>query len=221
MSIAIATPEVSMPESMKSLPVARGFVVPWFVEWLDGVPEFRAMNMLKLQRAIRERLCWICGSVMRGINNPFVVGPMCVVNRISAEPPCHVDCARYSAQVCPFLSRSHMFRRDASDLLEKCGEEMHMSPYNNPRNPGGAALYFTRGWQLIHVREGSGVLFEMGPAVAVEWYTQGHRASRAEAEAILDAGIEVLRDEAQHDGREEIVWMEDKIKKARALLPKG
>jgi hypothetical protein len=34
----------------------------------------------------------------------FVVGPMCGINRNSAEPPSHKECAQWSARNCPFLS---------------------------------------------------------------------------------------------------------------------
>ena len=224
MNAIVTTPqiEIEMPESCRKLPVARGFMVPWFVTWIDGAPEFRAMDINKMRLAIRQRRCWICGDVMKGINNPFVVGPMCIVNRISAEPPNHVECARYAAMVCPFLSRPHMIRRSTDDIKQ----EIHMSEAGHPRNPSACVLYFTRGWQLMHTpREmgGAGVLFEMGAAVGTEWYANGRRATRTEARNAFESGIEILRAEA----KQEMVFdptagraLEDRITRARALLPK-
>jgi hypothetical protein len=52
----------ALPSRMLSLPVDdRGYVVPWFVDWIDGKPEFRAMNPEKWIRAIKNKLCWVCG----------------------------------------------------------------------------------------------------------------------------------------------------------------
>src|SRR5215831_18617572 len=101
-----------LPRRMKALPVDRGYPVPWFVEWIDGVPDFRIMDGRKLVRAVRERLCWVCGQPL-GSFLAFTVGPMCAVNRISSEPPSHRDCAVFSAKACPFLTRPTMRRREA------------------------------------------------------------------------------------------------------------
>jgi hypothetical protein len=86
----------TLPKTMRKLPLERGFPVPWFVDWIDGKPEFRAMNPQRYRSAIRERLCWVCGEKI-GISLCFVAGPMCGINRTSSEPPSHIDCARWSA----------------------------------------------------------------------------------------------------------------------------
>jgi hypothetical protein len=97
---------------MRHLPIdERGYPVPWFVAWLpDGKPEFRAMDRTKWFRAIREKLCWVCGGKL-GVNVCFVAGPMCGINRTSSEPPSHLECARYSSRNCPFLNNPRMVRR--------------------------------------------------------------------------------------------------------------
>lgn len=51
-----------LPRTMRELPVdKRGYPVPWFVDWINGEPEFRAMDRRKLFRAVKENLCWVCG----------------------------------------------------------------------------------------------------------------------------------------------------------------
>src|SRR5688500_69447 len=87
----------------------RGYPVPWFVSWLDGKPEFRVADASKFRLALRERRCWVCGerTKRRKDNWPdltFVLGPMCTITRTTAEPPCHFECAEFSAMACPFLS---------------------------------------------------------------------------------------------------------------------
>jgi hypothetical protein len=76
-----------LPERIKQLPIdERGYPIPWFVDWVDGKPEFRAMDGRKLVRAIKERLCWVCGQPL-GVNLAFVAGPMCGINRVSSRTP--------------------------------------------------------------------------------------------------------------------------------------
>jgi hypothetical protein len=70
-----------LPSRMLRLPVdPRGYVVPWFVDWKDGKPEFRAMSLEKWKRAVKEKRCWVCGGRM-GRFMTFVAGPMCGINR--------------------------------------------------------------------------------------------------------------------------------------------
>src|SRR5258708_35755545 len=109
-----------LPSRMLSLPIDdRGYVVPWFVDWIDGKPEFRAMDGKKFVRAVREKLCWVCGERL-GRYMTFVAGPMCGINRTSSEPPSHLECARWSARNWPFLSNPEMIRR----IDEKIGGDM-------------------------------------------------------------------------------------------------
>jgi hypothetical protein len=108
-------PEV--PATMQHLPVdERGYPVPFFVQWIQQKPEFRAASAQALRLAIQHDFCWVCGTPLRG-QKVFTIGPMCSVNRLSAEPPAHIACARYSVRACPFLTKPHMVRRE-NDLPE-------------------------------------------------------------------------------------------------------
>ena len=112
----------TMPERMRDLPVdSRGYPVPWFVAWQDGKPEFRAMDGDKFRRAVKEKLCWVCGARL-GVHMTFVAGPMCGINRTASEPPCHADCAVWSATNCPFLANPRAVRREA-DLAPEAPRE--------------------------------------------------------------------------------------------------
>lgn len=76
---AAARSQTPVPARMAHLPIdERGYVVPWFVAWVDGKPEFRAMDPEKFSAAIRKKLCWVCGGKM-GVNLCFVAGP-CVAS---------------------------------------------------------------------------------------------------------------------------------------------
>src|SRR5215831_3288717 len=101
-----------LPRRLKALPVdARGYPVPWFVAWHDGVPDFRIADTAKWRRAVRERRCWVCGDRL-GRYLAFVIGPMCGINRTTTEPPLHRECAEWSVMNCPFLVRPHAKRRE-------------------------------------------------------------------------------------------------------------
>src|SRR5262245_39698608 len=83
------------PPRIKRLPLdARGYPVPWFVAYVDGVPDFRIVDTPKIGVAWNKQRCWICGGQL-GRYLAFAIGPMCAVNRVSSEPPSHLECAMY------------------------------------------------------------------------------------------------------------------------------
>src|SRR5262245_13722710 len=94
-----------LPDYMKSLKLDhRGYPVPWFVDWINGKPDFRVVRPDGPGIAHRKHLCWVCGKSRHTRLAAFVIGPMCAVNRISAEPPSHLECATFAATACPFLT---------------------------------------------------------------------------------------------------------------------
>jgi hypothetical protein len=180
----------TLPERMKALPFdpVHG-PVPWFVEWLDGKPEFRLMNPDKLVMALRQKLCWVCGGQL-GIHKSFVAGPMCGINRTSSEPPSHYDCALWSALNCPFLSNPRQVRRE--DELVNNAKLAHKSPgFVLARNPGVAMLWNTRHYEIFKPFN-HGYLIQMGEPESVEWYANGRKATREEVEHSIDTGLPSL-----------------------------
>ena len=185
-----------MPPNMKKLPVdKRGYPVPWFVDWVNGEPEFRAMDRRKLLTAIQELRCWVCGEKLWP-EKIFVVGPMCAVNRISSEPPSHRECAQFSARACPFLSKPQMIRREdaIADALRKGAAGIAVE-----RNPGVTLLWFTKTYTVKKVDAipgvaNAGILFSMGRPFRAEWYCRGRAATRAEVMDSIDSGLPLLYD---------------------------
>jgi hypothetical protein len=173
------------PSRIVALPLdRRGYPVPFFVGLgLDGQPDFRLGDARKLNRAIREGLCWICGQKLgRFLCVP--VGPMCTVNRISAEAPCHRDCSEYALRTCPFILYPNASRREGNlpDDVEHSG---HMIP----DNPGVMALWITKSCAPFRP-PGGGVLFRLGDPEEVTWWKQGRPATRAEVEEAFELGLE-------------------------------
>lgn len=206
-----------MPEYRKDLPPPtgriaklaideRGYPVPFFVAYVDGKPDHRVMDGAKLVRAVRDKLCWICGEKL-GRFVTFTIGPMCAVNRNSAEPPSHLDCAQYSVRACPFLSHPRAHRRDKG-LPEGLG----VAGIGLSRNPGVTMLWTTSADEVtvrrIHADPergvGEGLLFHIGSPQNVECYCEGREASPAEIQDAITTGLPALRDamvrEAVADG---------------------
>lgn len=172
-----------MPRAVAALPRDRhGYPIPWFVAELDdGSRDFRVADADKNQDAKRLRLCWVCGGHLGGYL-AFVVGPMCTVNRISAEPPCHRDCAIFAARCCPFLAVPAMRRRTTNTpdgLVEPPGHAIK-------RNPGVTAVWITRRYTVD-----SG-LCRLGDPVEVLWYHQGRPATADEVRAAFATGLPLL-----------------------------
>jgi hypothetical protein len=188
---------------IKRLPIdRRGFPVPWFVEWLNGEPDFRVMSAERHVRAVKEKLCWVCGDKL-GANLAFPVEPMCGINRISAEPPSHRECAEFAAKACPFLTMPKMVRNEYK-LAEGFDQHNNMITPQNPggimiaRNPGVTLLWFCRDYKIVPTPPS--FLCRMGEPFEVAWYAHGRAATRAEVEHSILTGLPFLLDAcAQED----------------------
>lgn len=191
----------TLPPRLQRLPIdERGYPVPWFVAWEHGKPEFRAMDGEKWIRAVRERRCWVCGDGL-GSFITFVIGPMCGLNRTTAEPGCHRECAQWSARNCPFLSRPHMTRREDdrfnNDTLVKESAGTALA-----RNPGVMLLWTTKSFQVFNDGRNR-PLIHVGEPTSLEFWTQGRIATRAEIAASVESGLPALIAIAEQQEREE------------------
>jgi hypothetical protein len=186
-----------MPQSIAALPRDdRGYPVPWFVGWYDGKPEFRCADGKKLALAIRERRCWVCGEKLDPKQHVFVIGPMCAINRTTAEPPSHAACAVFSAINCPFLSRPKAVRREAN-LPEISVDAAGIAI---PRNPGVTLLWYCKDYQVIRVD--NGLLFKIPGPSQVRWFREGRKATRDEIMESINTGVPILKGMAEEEGPE-------------------
>jgi hypothetical protein len=208
-----------LPARVRSLPIdRRGYPVPWFVEWIDGEPDFRVMDSRKLALAHKQKLCWLCGQP-RGKWLVFPIGPMCVVNRTNSEPPCHYDCALFSARACPFLTLPKARRREANlpDNVQ------HSAGLPIMRNPLAVALYVCSSYTPFRVGDDGvgnrGVLFELGEPKRIEWYAEGRPATRAEVLESIDTGLPLLREQAEAQSAAAVAALADYVMRAMPYLP--
>jgi hypothetical protein len=205
---------VPMPARIAALPRDhRGYPVPYFVEWRDGKPLFPVFSPKAWVNCVHQRKCWICGQPL-GRTMIFVVGPMCTINRISAEPPSHFDCARYALEVCPFLINPRMGRVPT----ERFGEVSPPGGLMDEGNPGVTASWSTRAYRII--RTATGPLVELGNPLSVDWWTRGHVATSQEAaDAFIHGAAKLLKRASDEAGEQGIVAITQMIIEGRKLLP--
>lgn len=180
--------EVPMPDRVAALPRNRaGYPVPFFVATVDGEPDFRVTKTFAHVACLADRRCWICGQRGGADLAAFTIGPMCAVNRITSEPPSHVECAEYAAKACPFLSRPGMVRRERGLPAARTAAGTMIK-----RNPGVALVWVTHQWTTFP--QGNGLLFELGEPSAVSWWAHGRPATRSEVVASITSGMPLLEE---------------------------
>lgn len=215
-----------IPIPILQLPRHRGYPVPWFVAWLDeegnatrpgtGTPDFRVLAPGAVRAAVGHGICWVCGRPHNAhVAYAFVIGPMCAINRVSAEPPSHIHCADWSARACPFLSRPHMGRREA-------GLPEHEEPAGIAlrRNPGVSLVWLTRKATAFPAHTGrEGLLFDVGDPVQVRFYREGRVATREEIMESIETGYPALLEIAEQEGDGAVEALEQQREIAMELVP--
>jgi hypothetical protein len=202
----------------------RGYPVPWFVQWMKdeapatrnapgAAPDFRYADQAFRSAAFKHGFCWVCGQRL-GVHKVYVIGPMCVINRVTMEPACHRGCAEFTARACPFLTRPRQ-KRNEKGLPEDAGAPGVMIK----RNPGCVCLYETPLAKPFNAG-GGGWLIRLDAPVRVDWWAEGREATRAEVMASIESGYPILMAEAEKDGEEAIQELIQMAARAMKLLPK-
>ncbi len=205
-----------LPHRMKSLELDdRGYPVPFFVAYVNGKPEFRAMDPDKLRRCVKFKLCWVHGEQL-GRFMTFVVGPMCGINRNSAEPPSHLECGRWSAVNCPFLSNAGRVRRE-DELIDNKTLQANSPGIAITRNPGVTLLWTTKSYKARIYDDG--LLFTLGDPEHVQFYANGKLANRSEILASIESGVPHLRKLAEQQGPEAIEHLDKLRRQFEATIP--
>lgn len=186
----------SMPDRIRALPLdERGYPIPFFVAKVDGKHDFRVMDPEKWVRCINEVLCWVCGQ-RRGSYHTFALGPMCGINRTSAEPPSHLECALWSALNCPFLTIPKMKRREDEMTKEM---EPNTAGIMIKRNPGVVVLWTTKQYGIFR-DENNRPLINIGEPTSLKWFAEGRKATLAEVHQSIESGICILDEVAAKEG---------------------
>ncbi|MGF6641843.1 hypothetical protein [Paraburkholderia sp. MM6662-R1] len=206
-----------MPDRIRRLPVSeKGYPVPYFVAWIDGVPDFRVSDPEKLVKCVRQYRCWICGEPLSRYV-AFNIGPMCAVNRISAEPPSHTDCALFAAKACPFLTLPKAVRRESNlpaEISDPAGVMID-------RNPGVALVWITKEFRRMRADGGAGVLFQIGDPTETFWFAEGREATTQEVMDSIASGLPILQKLATQDGPEAVRELAMMTREAMRYVPVG
>jgi hypothetical protein len=205
-----------MPSRIRALPVdERRYPVPWFVATINGKPDFRVIKPGGIQLAVKHDSCWICGQRNYKTRRAFVIGPMCAINRTSSEPPCHPECAIWSAKACPFLTRPKSVRREANmpdDAETPAGIML-------PRNPGVALVWIVDRYSIVDDGRSSGWLFKLPDPHSTLWFAEGREANRLECTNSIESGLPILHQMAAEEGEEAIAFLNTATLDAYKYLP--
>jgi hypothetical protein len=203
---------LEIPQRMRKLKISdEGYPVPWFVSWPNGKPDFRAVDTEKLVIAVRHKKCFLCGENL-GAHMTFVIGPMCAVNRTSAEPPTHYSCALYSVKACPFLTQPRMRRNEKDmpiDATKPAGEMIR-------RNPGVSLLWTTK--KYLTQRLSNGLLFKIGEPETLEFWAEGQRATKKQVLDSVESGLPILQEMAVEEGPKAIQQFQTMVIAAIKLI---
>jgi hypothetical protein len=93
-----------IPAWLADRPSAGGLVVPWITpRTADGRFLFGGVDRTKMERALRERRCGVCG---QPLGHPLVL--MMRLSDLAAqctvEPALHPQCAAYTIAACPMVA---------------------------------------------------------------------------------------------------------------------
>lgn len=111
---------IEIPPFLSHLKVDhRGYPVPFFVQWIDGRPDFRLLDVGKWKICMDNRLCSICGLKLPKDFHYFIAGPQGLKNKTSTDTPMHHDCAMFSIEACPHLYYGKADRRSGDANYQK------------------------------------------------------------------------------------------------------
>jgi hypothetical protein len=219
---------VFLPMHMRDLRRdVRGYVVPFFVAWIhegkevrpgNGRPDFRIVSSKAYEDCVKSGVCWLCGKPL-GSYKSYTIGPMCVINRTTSEPPSHLACAMYAVKVCPFMLNPNRSRNEAGmPPLQDNVPGIALS-----RNPGVMAIWVATGKGHTYMNDGQdGILLRLKPdPFHVHWCREGRNATREEAVGSINSGLPFLEKIAREEGEGAYRELARLVKEALPLLPKG
>jgi hypothetical protein len=189
------------PPRIARLPLTeKGYPALWFSAVIDGKHDLRVADPVKKSMGLRGPLCWLCGEPV-GRYGAFCIGPMCGINRITAEPASHRECCEYAVRACPFMTRPMAVRNERG--LDEAAWPRHIGTVEPggdmiKRNPGVTLLWVTREWRPWRVN--NGVLVKLGEPTSLSFWREARLATRAEVLASIESGFPLLREPAERQG---------------------
>jgi hypothetical protein len=140
----------AMPEAIRVLPRdERGLPIPYATLRVDGRPDFRTLDLERVERCIQDRLCGVCGRTL-DYWIAFIGGPACERNRLFRDPAMHPQCADYAARACPFISGART-KYSSRPLPEGEGLATHVdvNMADHERRPVDMFIFTTRRYRVV------------------------------------------------------------------------
>lgn len=168
----------------------RGYPIPFIVmRDDDGRPHFTINNHERVEQAIRQRICAMCGKKLE-FDCWLIGGPGAAFHQHGAflDPPVHHACGTYALQVCPFLaapSYSHRIDGSTLDLAKVKGMALVQEDGMQPDQPPFFA--FARTSSIERYSQQTGIIYVIPkrPWKAVEFWNNGERITSEDAERLF------------------------------------
>jgi hypothetical protein len=205
-----------LPERIMKLPVdpKRGYPVPFFVQWLkeengkliacpagEGEPDFRITDPEALVTCLWDNVCWTCGEKL-GLFRAYLLGPQAALQRMSHEPPSHVECAKFAVKSCPFMVNPEMKRREDETTRSILTDE-----HSIIENPGITVLWVVKepDGATVTKQINEPTLFHLGNPVEVTWWKEGREATSKETTVAIETAVGRLIAGLNKRAREKII----------------
>jgi hypothetical protein len=144
---------IEIPDFLSHLPVWNGLPVPWTTMLIDGEPDFRSIDILRVLDCAKKRMCGICGKeIPKGDWIAFIGGPLCVKHRQFVDPPMHKDCAYFSAKACPFLAGTKREYATGESKTEKSKPDLILKI--EQKRPDTMFIYLCKTFEYIATEQG-------------------------------------------------------------------
>jgi hypothetical protein len=138
--------------------------------------DFRVLNLRRHLDCAQRRLCAICGRRL-GAELHFIGGPMCVLNRVFGDGPCHGECADYARRVCPYLTIPTKNYRDVDGVIASADDDVFVNALDVNvilTKPQRVVDYRCRDYHLRDARDAKAV-FMVPPRGEAWWFDTGGR----------------------------------------------
>jgi len=147
-----------IPAFLSHLKTYSGYPVPFTQAWINGKPDFRAVDPAMTIQCAQDKLCAICGRRL-GEKSCFIGGPLSKTNRLFTDPPMHKQCAEFAAHTCPFVSGKKLDYSDrpVNPKMVKVQEMV------STQRPATMYLLTARTMKTTLVRRTGGVIIQAGP----------------------------------------------------------
>ena len=173
---------IPLPPRLQSLEKdSRGYVIPFVIlrDPNNGRPYFQVNDENKINQAIREDRCAICGDKM-GHDKWLVGGPMSAFHPHGAyiDTPTHQDCLHYAMKVCPYLAVPNYKKRIDLSNVDMGDFPEHMF-FQDPTQDDIRVPFFVaihvRSFTVSRPRLGERYLHPDKNFLAVEYWNEGEQ----------------------------------------------